>query len=290
MVIREAEFAYKTTGVIPRRKQAERASMQCTRPLQLPNVPMPVPCGKCRACRISRSREWATRIQQEASYYENNIFVTLTYSDENLPKDKAVYKKEVQLFIKRLRKELGDQKIKYFACGEYGEETKRAHYHLLILNMPFNGKKNTYFIEKAWTKGRIDIGTVTYNSARYVADYIQKDDRSEMYDGRTPPFSLKSQGLGKQYAIDNKDQIIDNLGSTVNGIPVGLPKIYMKWLEIDNQLLIDKARVRSNESEEILYKRAIKNGTNTKYEREASQKQKDKNIKARISLKTKGRL
>ena len=264
--------------------------MQCTAPLKLPEVPMPVPCGKCRACKISRSREWATRIQQEASYYKNNIFVTLTYSDESLPADKAVKKEEVQRFIKRLRKQLGNQKIKYFACGEYGEITKRCHYHLLILNMPFNGKKNTYFIEKAWTKGRIDIGTVTYNSARYVADYIQKDDRSEMYDGRTPPFSLKSQGLGKQYAIDHADQLTTNLTTTVNGIPVGLPKIYQKWLDIDKQLLIDKATIRSQELEEKPIKKALRDNKSVQKIQEEAYIQKDKNIKARLSLKQKDKL
>lgn len=65
-----------------------------------------LPCGQCIGCRLERSRQWAMRIIHEASMYDNNCFITLTYSPENLPPDGGLRKKHFQLFMKRLRKKL----------------------------------------------------------------------------------------------------------------------------------------------------------------------------------------
>jgi hypothetical protein len=94
-----------------------------------------VPCGKCIACRIARTREWTVRIMHEMSCHDNAVFATLTYDDDHLPPDRSISKDELQRFIKRLRKELGDRKIRYFACGEYGETTNRPHYHAIIFGL-----------------------------------------------------------------------------------------------------------------------------------------------------------
>ncbi len=71
--------------------------------------------------------------------------MTLTYDDEHLPindyvdSDGVIHgkptlrKRDVQLFLKRLRKNYKyDNHIKYFCCGEYGGKTFRPHYHLII--------------------------------------------------------------------------------------------------------------------------------------------------------------
>ncbi len=44
----------------------------------------------------------------------------------------------MQLFIKRLRKYFNNNKIKYFYCGEYGTQTLRPHYHMIVYNAPFD--------------------------------------------------------------------------------------------------------------------------------------------------------
>ena len=52
-------------------------------------IKMEVPCGQCWSCRLARSREWATRLIKEATNLpeEQRTFITLTYNNENLPKD-----------------------------------------------------------------------------------------------------------------------------------------------------------------------------------------------------------
>ena len=81
-----------------------------------------VPCGRCHGCRLERSRQWAMRCVHEASLYEDNCFITLTYSPENLPEDGSLHKDHFQKFMKRLRKKYAPKTIRFYMCGEYGEE------------------------------------------------------------------------------------------------------------------------------------------------------------------------
>ena len=99
--------------------------MTCTHPIKM-GTGMVVPCGKCMACRVKRTMEWSVRILDEASYYKTNTFLTLTYNDENLPKDGSLSKEEVQKYLKRLRERLDGREIKFYAAGEYGERKRKA--------------------------------------------------------------------------------------------------------------------------------------------------------------------
>ena len=71
-------------------------------------------CGQCYACRLNRQQEKATRINHEAQQYKNNVFITLTYSDEYLPKDLSLNKEDLRGFEKRLRYYVSPQKIRFF--------------------------------------------------------------------------------------------------------------------------------------------------------------------------------
>lgn len=148
-----------------------------------------VPCGKCTGCRLERSRQWAVRCMHEASLHDQNCFVTLTYSDEHLPVDYSVHPRDLQLFLKRLRKQVYTQfakTIKFYACGEYGEQTLRPHYHLLIFGHDPHDKKHlettsrgdrlylSKSLQQAWPFGRAIIGNLTYQSAAYTARYTMK--------------------------------------------------------------------------------------------------------------------
>ena len=48
-----------------------------------------VPCGKCPMCLQARAREWSLRCMQEASQYEHNCFITLTYDNEHLQQEQT---------------------------------------------------------------------------------------------------------------------------------------------------------------------------------------------------------
>ena len=132
-----------------------------------------LPCGHCRACRIARSREWYVRLYHELLYHEDAVFVTLTYDEEHLPNNQSINKNAIQLWMKRLRKEIAPRRIKYYAIGEYGEQTKRPHYHAIIYNISkrehkMNGTIHavTGPIVNTWKEGGIGIGTAETNSIR----------------------------------------------------------------------------------------------------------------------------
>lgn len=78
-----------------------------------------IPCGKCEGCLIDKSNSWSTRCMLEAKNWPKNCFITLTYNNKNLPKNRTLVKKDLQNFWKRLRK-TQEGPIRYLACGEYG--------------------------------------------------------------------------------------------------------------------------------------------------------------------------
>jgi len=157
-----------------------------------------VPCGQCIGCRLERSRQWALRCVNEASMWKENSFVTLTYDDANLPKSGSLVLEDYQLFMKRLRQKRFRDKmdsvgswnkekdaIRFFHCGEYGEETARPHYHSILFNCAFDDKTlykvdngnrlyNSQELSDLWGKGHAVIGDVTFESAAYVARYVLK--------------------------------------------------------------------------------------------------------------------
>ncbi len=149
-----------------------------------------VPCGQCIGCRLDRSRQWAMRCVHEASLYESNCFITLTYDPQHLPSDGSLCKSHFQLFMKRLRKKFSDSPIRYYHCGEYGAKLGRPHYHACLFNFDFLdkvffkrvGDERLYVsevLESVWGKGFCTVGSVTFESAAYVARYIMKKVNGE---------------------------------------------------------------------------------------------------------------
>lgn len=158
----------------------------------------PFGCGQCIHCRANKAREWTTRILLEMFDHGDSIFITLTYNDEHLPHDNNLQKRDVQNFIKRLRKDIQPQKIRYFMVGEYGDRSGRPHYHGALFGI---GLMQNERIGKAWSMGFVKIGDLNKNSARYMTGYIMKGWKKGHRDlgQRTPEFMLSSKkggGLG----------------------------------------------------------------------------------------------
>lgn len=155
--------------------------------------PLTIPCGQCLGCRLDRSRMWAIRCVHEASLWENNCFLTLTYNDEHLPRDWSLDYTHFQGFMKRLRfhhKGMepgldGNYPFRFYMCGEYGERNMRPHYHALLFNFDFKDKKpwtkqNNHLVhvsenlQSLWPYGFSTIGALTMESAAYCARYVMK--------------------------------------------------------------------------------------------------------------------
>lgn len=157
-----------------------------------------LPCGRCIGCRLEKAKEWALRCNHEASMYDNglkNTFITLTYREDDVPANGNLKKSDFQKFIKRLRKNTG-KKIRYFMCGEYGEKKNRPHYHAILFGFKFEDeifvkmrRGNRVYVSKhlneTWKLGNCETGSVTFQSAGYVARYIlkkQQGDPDELFE------------------------------------------------------------------------------------------------------------
>lgn len=174
-------------------------------------------CGKCLPCRINQRRVWAHRIMLEQMYNDESCFVTLTYDDKNMPAGMSLRKKDLQDWLKRLRRGYEPGRIRYYAVGEYGENfTKRPHYHAALFGVgvdpSISGADHVGNIEKSWQKGMIHVGELTYESASYIAGYVTKkvveDDKAKS-DGRAPGFAIMSLRPGIGYrAMEALSEVI----------------------------------------------------------------------------------
>lgn len=176
--------------------------------------PLILPCGQCAGCRLERSRTWAVRCIHEAQLHDENCFLTLTYDDAYLPDDDSLHKDHLTKFWKRLRKSLGDVKIRYFACGEYGSKFFRPHYHAIVFGYwpsdakLFNIRHGTELyvsdtIARLWPFGFHTVGAVSFESAAYVARYVLKKVNGKfadfVYDGLEPEYVVMSRKPGIAY-------------------------------------------------------------------------------------------
>lgn len=163
--------------------------------------PMKLPCGQCTGCRLEYSRQWAIRCVHESQMHDENCFITLTYDGDHLPDSRSLELRDFQLFMKRLRKRSG-VRIRFFHCGEYGDQNGRPHYHALLFGYDFADKVLykerdgvrlyvSALLSELWPCGFSSVGDVTFESAAYVARYVLKKVRGQgpfsrvMIDGDT---------------------------------------------------------------------------------------------------------
>lgn len=173
--------------------------MECQKPIYLSKQDMLVPCGRCPFCCATKRSDWALRLHYESKRHLTKKFVTLTYADAHLRWKNGVSqldKRDVQLYMKRLRRSCPGVTLRYFAVGEYGSKTYRPHYHILLF-----GEVSDEKVREAWSFGHVHIGQVTQASVMYCLGYIVNGKGWQMRTKRVAPFSLMSRrpGLGANY-------------------------------------------------------------------------------------------
>lgn len=252
-----------------------------------------VRCGQCLDCRLAYARSWALRIMYEAQMHERSSFVTLTYDDEHLPPDHGLHVRDFQLFMKRLRKRTG-KSLKYFQCGEYGPKTLRPHFHVAMFgddfrdgSVPAQSKSGepaweSTLLEEVWGKGLHQVGSLTFDSACYVARYVMKKftrpsakdpevrakqeayfrayeridpDTGEVYRVR-PPFVTMSRGgstkgstgIGADWFHKFYSDVYPHDFAVAKGQKFRPPKYFdIKMAELDQELMDElKARRKAN--------------------------------------------
>jgi len=191
---------------------------------------------------------WAVRCLHEAQLYDDNCFLTLTYSPENIPDDGSLDKSHFQLFLKRLRKKISPRRISYFMCGEYGDNLERPHYHSLLFNFNFADRKfyklsnsgdrlyTSETLDSIWGLGHCFIGDVTFESAAYCARYALKkitgDIAESHYKGRLPEYCAMSTkpAIGLNWINKYIDQTYRHDSVIINGVRQLPPRYYDKIL------------------------------------------------------------
>lgn len=209
-------------------------------------------CGACPECLHKMSSRWILRSVMESKSHAHNCMVTLTYdnyvrdSKGNIVLDKrglplelpvdssrVVNKRDIQLFIKRLRKYFSNSKIKYLCCAEYGSRTHRAHYHLILFGVHFsdlcfykkskrgNGIYTSSTLTDLWSHGICTVDCINIHSsvAAYCTKYCAK---SRSYD----TFTLASQGIGFEYLL----RYFNGLSYVIEGREYPVPRFIWEYV------------------------------------------------------------
>lgn len=223
-----------------------------------------VRCGKCYNCRITRLREWIFRLKQTYKYASNGYFVTLTYDNENVPISQNHFMtlnyRDVQLFLKRLRKKHDNQNIKYYVIGEYGTKRERPHYHMLIFNVQIEK------LVKTWNLGEVHFGTVTDQSIAYTLEYMTIVSKVGKHkrDDRVKEFSKMSKNIGIEYITQNTikkhTESYENMYIQIeDNSKIGLPKYYREKM-LSDEILVKQVKIAQKHAKDLHNKRLLEEG------------------------------
>jgi len=177
--------------------------------------------------------------------------------------------------MKKLRN-LQNDPVGVFVTGEYGEQTKRPHWHAILFNFRPDDLKHKYTsdrgdkvytsetLTKLWTNGNSELGSVTFESAGYCARYAAKklvhghDQNHEFH-----PISRKSNkhAIGKKWLEQNWRDVF-NRGELILLKPDGssarssIPRYYEKWFK-ENQpqewlAYVTQAKLRKSERAQFI--------------------------------------
>lgn len=292
---------------------------------------MLIPCGQCIGCRIRQREDWTTRIELEARQWpkERVWFITLTYDDAHVPgmilktgellrKAQYVWKPgeeapesvqtllytDVQKFLKRLRKAYKAQ-LRFFCAGEYGEQTARPHYHMILYGweptdlkqlykIHHNGYYTSEWMKSIWGMGQIQIAQATPETYRYVAGYVTKKmyeidgEKANVYYklGQQKPFACMSlkPGLGEAYYQEHKAEIWrQGYIQCTNGKRAQIPRYYEKMMEKENPERL--WRIKRSRQKRVIEQNLLKY-ENTDFEKDL--KSKERVIKKSMKVRKNG--
>lgn len=183
--------------------------MKCPKPIQT-ETKGSFPCGQCISCRINKKRIWAGRVVQEWAFHPvQSYFCTLTYNDEHLPHpeilndqgkpsgalDKPRFVQWLKDVQKTHRHRANPGRFRYYAVGEYGEKSRRAHYHMALFP---EHPSQVVALQSRWEdRGFFSFSPINHERARYLANYVTKKltgpgaDAHEVYRS-APEFRISS--------------------------------------------------------------------------------------------------
>lgn len=227
-----------------------------------------LPCGKCPECQKDYYTQWATRGSRELARWPISLFVTLTYDDAHLPADRSLNKKDVQDFIKRVKKHASSTKenpVRQIYCGEYGTRTLRPHYHVILFNFDLPDRKawrksdqgktvyTSETLKRLWPFGNSEFGIAEPGGIAYLFKYVlkkktrkEKEKPLELLIGDTTyevahEFieASRNPGIG---AHMRESRSIKKGYLSVNGVRTKLPKYYQNFLQIHDPATYERLK------------------------------------------------
>jgi len=280
-----------------------------------PKRELDLPCGQCAGCRLERSRQWAIRCVHESTLHDESCFVTLTYSPEKLPPGRTLVHRDFQLFLKRVRQSVRRKEIaqaqrlglepkhkgvRFYMCGEYGEEGNRPHYHALLFGYrPTDGR---YFgtgesgadtfssasLDALWGLGFTTFGECTFESAAYTARYVMKKingaaqadhyryvDADGVVTDRRPDYACMSKkpGIGHGWFTKYMSDVYPHGKVVVGAVECAPPKYYDRLYSL----------VDAGEFDHLLERRAASGALRSEHHTIVRRRVADTVLKARIS-------
>lgn len=248
--------------------------------------PMDVPCGNCIGCRMDKAKEWKVRNCLELQEHKEAYFLTLTYDDEHLPSEDGelvLNKRDIQLFLKRIRK-YGD--YRYFYCGEYGENTFRPHYHMILyghlegFSLQGVGKFTCPVVDQCWKLGYVLIEPVTPGNIAYVCGYVEKKWKMDLSGFKVKPFIGMSTKPAIGYKYFEKRRSFFEKDMHVYGVfhnerkssSAPLPKLFKRklhdepWYEVWKEKCILAGKAKES-TLEVVYHTALEDGLHDRIEK-----------------------
>jgi len=188
--------------------------------------------------------------------WDSNCFITLTYEDSKLPYQGSLVYKDFQRFMKRLRKRVGP--VRFYMCGEYGDQFWRPHFHACLFGYDFPDRKHfkkmpsgfkistSEILSSIWTDGFASVGELSFESAAYVARYVMKKitgpqaaahyERLDLSSGEifslVPEFTQMSlkPGIGAEWFKKFRSDVYPHDEVVLRGMKMKPPKYYDRLL------------------------------------------------------------
>lgn len=263
-----------------------------------------IPCRKCFGCRTDSKKAWTDRLLIESQRHDESWFVTLTYDDEHLPMcflpdengiipdEPTLQKRDLQLFFKNLRsrcgtksyKELyGERHLMYYASGEYGDSSKRPHYHAIIFGLHVPDLKewkrrngfvyySSDWLSDVWeNRGFVSLAKVNRETIAYTCRYVMKkafdDDAASFIDrGLEPEFHVMSKrpSIARTFFDEKVSGSLENYyvnkihyltGPDAEPVSYNIPRYFDMLIEKENSdilVSVKKKRKQLGESRQKL--------------------------------------
>lgn len=205
---------------------------------------VPVGCGRCIECLGKKKREWQIRMYEEIKKNNKCVFITLSFSNENLEllcKDTGVNEsntvatRAIRLFLERWRKKY-KKSVKHWLITELGHpnHSERIHIHGLLWT-----DKTDEEIAEVWKYGNVFGGrNISEKTINYIIKYVSKIDLK--HQNFIPKIHCSS-GLGKAF-IDSRRFELSKQNEyylTKQNYKIGLPIYYRNkaYSEEERELL-----------------------------------------------------